>query len=758
MLHAMVLITLVTQPFFDGSSVTTATRSNGFFLNPAGFGINPGVELCYQRNFTSGQSIGFALGGIGFAARFKPDTTSYELATGVRLAKPLAFGYSFDFGTTTTHTLGALCRPTRFLSFGFTSELKRSPRIQAGIGLRPLTDRLTLFFDASYQDSLTGFSYGAGVEPINGMVVSFAGNKNNQFRFGLEVSLGNLKIGSSGDTKLNDGTVGLVLSGKPYPTFLPARKRLVEVTLEGDYAEDKEESLLLGLSLRRQPAFYNLIHRLDQLKERNDCRGVLLNLKNFNLGLAQTEELRAVVADLKNKGKTIIAYAYGYDGLKNYYLASIADQIILVPMGDVAIPGLWMASPYLKGTLDKLGIEADVLHIGKYKSAVEPFTRTDMSDADREQRSLILDDLYSPVVDEIARARNLPRDTVEQLINQNAFFNATEALKNRLIDTVAFTQQLNEVITARTGKTLSRQPLGKFLKSGEVARSWRDEKPKIAVVIAEGSIVVGRSGNDPIPIIGAGKYIGSETVAGQLKKVRDDPRIKAVVFRINSGGGSALASEIITEAVKQIRDKKPVIVSLGNVAGSGGYYIACYGDRIFADRATITGSIGILSVKLVTRGLYEKLGITWDWVKKGEHADAFSDLRPFSETERQWLEKELEYGYNQFLRRVAEGRRMTTAAIDSIGQGRIWSGARAKDLGLVDQVGGLLAAIETAKELAGLKNKEVAIDIYPAAERGFQLHLGVTLPTRLAIEDCKLLAMLKESKLFLMPAEVEFGE
>lgn len=758
MLFTLLLMTLVTQPFFDGSSVATATRTNGFFQNPAGFGINPGVELSYQRNFTAGQSFGIALTNIGFAGQFKPDTTSYQIATGIRLAKSFALGHSFSFGTTTTHTLGALCRPSRYLSCGITSQVKRSPLIRAGIGLRPFTDRLTVFFDATYRDSLGDFFYGAGFEPLNGILVSFAGSSQNQFRFGLELSLGNLKIGSSADTKFNDPTVGVVLSGKPYPTFLPPRKRLVEVTLEGDYAEDQEQSLLFGISLRRQPAFYNLIHRLDQLKERNDCRGVLLTLKNFNLGLAQTEELRKVLSDLKTSGKTIIAYAYGYEGLISYYLASIADQVILVPLGDVAIPGIWMASPYLKGTLDKLGIVADVEHIGTYKSAVEPFTRTDMSDADREQRSLILDDLYSPMVDAIGQARNIPRDSLEQLINQTGFFNATDALTNRLIDTVAFTQQLNEVMKARTGKNLSRQPLGIFLKSDEVKRSWRDEKPKIALVIAEGSIVVGKSGNDPIPLIGQGKYIGSETVAEQLKKVRDDNRIKAVVFRINSGGGSALASDIITEAVKQMKEKKPVVVSLGDVAASGGYYIACYGDRIFADRATITGSIGILSVKLVTRGLFEKLGITWDWIKKGEHADAFSDLRPFSETERELVRRELRHGYDQFLLRVAEGRRKTIAAVDSIGQGRVWSGTRAAELGLVDQVGGLLDAIATAKELAGLQNKEVAVDIYPAPESRFQFQLGVTLPSRLAVEHCKLLEMLREPKLYLMPAEIKIGD
>jgi protease-4 len=759
MINTIFMFFLVTQPFFDGNSVALATRTNSFFANPAGLAIHPGFEVQYNRTFTSLQNIMLDVGSIGFAARLKPDTTAYQVAAGLALGKPLSIGYGFGFGDTKVHTVGAIVRPGRYLSLGFTSEIKRAPGMQAGIGMRPLTDRVTFFFDASYRDSITGFAYGAGLEPINGLVVSFAGNNDNQFRLGLELSLGAVKVGGGANTDLKGGSVGFIVSGTHYPTFLPVKKRLVEITLEGDYPEDKEDSKLLGFALRREPAFYNLIHRLDELKDREDCAGLLINFKNFSLGLAQTEELRKVLVDLKEAGKKIFVFAYGYDGLKNYYLASVADQIILVPLGDVSIPGIMMLSPYLTGALEKLGIEADAEHIGKYKSAIEPLTRKDMSDADREQRSLIVDGVFSSLVETIAQARAISRDTLEGLIQQSAFFNPTEALANRLVDTVAFAPQLDQVIKARTGKSWSRQPLLKFVGREEVSRAWRDDKPKIALVIAEGDIVVGRSGNSPIPIpFLGGQYIGSETVSGMLKKVKDDPSIKAVVFRVNSGGGSALASEIITQALKQIKGKKPVIVSMGNVAGSGGYYIAAYGDRIFADPSTITGSIGILSVKLVTRGLYDKLGITWDAVKKGEHADAFSDLRHFTDDERARVQKELRFGYEQFLNRVADGRQKTVDYVDSVGQGRIWSGTKAKELGLVDEVGGLLDAIDAAKELAGLKDKEVSIAVYPAPENRFQLQFGINLPFGFNIEDYELLKMLKEPKLYLMDYGVEFGD
>lgn len=770
------LIFLFVCSFFDGNSVATVMRSNAIFTNPAGLGIYPGIEMMYCGEFGEEEplyNMGISLKNWGIGIR---DITGgqriLKIGSGSRLHKTLYYGsiYTFQKGSKYKSTTGITYRPKRFLSIGLTGEWEESviwtfirdnkiaaPYLRGGVAVRPFTDRLTLFCDGEYDfdvqdefyiDSLD-YSYGIGIEPIDGVILSFIGNKNKDISLNLGVSFGKVKIGGGG-TKFKEKeyrrSVSFLTSLEPYPTFIPKRKKLVELTLEGSYPEIEEGMRWKWLTIKKRKApFYELLKKIDVIKERKDAYGVFVNFKTALLGVSQGEEIRNSLLALRKKGKKVFI-ARDYYGFESYWLASCADKIILTPTGSVEMLGIGAKMIYLKGTMEKLGISADIERVGKYKSAAEPFERKDMSEEDREQLSLYLDELYEPLVRGIAKGRDMAEQRVHDLINEGVYFNSDAALESGLIDILAYSCELDSVLKDITGKKVKRTTAEKFLKDKEIKREWKEpDKKKIALIIAEGSILTGKSGKDRI----MGKYMGSETISKILEKARKDKSIKAVVFRINSGGGSALASEIIANSIKRLAEKKPVIVSMGNIAGSGGYYIACLGDTILADEFTLTGSIGVIGMKFVIKGLYDKLGISWDIVQKGDHADMWSDLRHMTDEEKQKFKQGIEWWYKKFVDRVAEGRDTTFVHIDSIGKGRIWSGKSAKDIGLIDEIGGIFKAIEIAAEKAGIK--DAAVVLYPERTEGFDINMGMGM-------NLKMLELLSEHYLYIMPYTLEISD
>ncbi len=708
----------------DGHSVSTAKRGEALFINPAGLSINPGYEWVYLFD-DEWHSVGLSFQNSAIGIELKQEQKpSFRLGSGINIGNALWLGYNYKFGQTSKHELGGIFRPSylgRFASFGLVVPLEDNSIMRGGISIRPGTDRITFFCDALFdKDSLRNLIYGVGVEALDGVIFSFKADNeatlsNVSLHFGLDISFGNLKIGGESFPDFEHGKAFLVLSRERYPTLISKKEKIVELTIEGAYPEMQEKSEYLGLKTSKSPRFYNLLSDLETLKKREDASCLFIHFKSSRLGIAQTEELRQELLEFKKSGKKIVTYSEGY-GIGRYYLSSIADYIILPPPGNIVLPGLLARSMHLKGTMEKLGIETDIAHIGKYKSAREILERKDMSKENREQLECYLDDVWKPMIQEIAQARNMEPDTLLELINKEVFFNSENAMKSGLIDTVAYQYEIDDLLKGIFGKSLKKEPIKKFLERDELSRIWKEENPKIALLIAEGSITTGESGYDPMPIIG-GKYIGSETMSKLLNRIRKDKSIKALVFRVNSGGGSALASDIIAQELKRVAKEKPVIVSMSNVAASGGYEISCLADRILVDRFTLTGSIGVLSVHPIFQGLYDKLGISWDVVKRGEHADYFSDIRHFTDDEQEKFEREVKWCYDRFISQVAEGRGLEKTQVDSIAQGRIWSGARAKEIGLVDEVGGLLRAIEVAKEKANIKEAEVVI--FPEPKKSF---------------------------------------
>jgi len=457
-----------------------------------------------------------------------------------------------------------------------------------------------------------------------------------------------------------------------------------------------------------------LVMQLKKAKVDTRIKAVTLDIDMSGVGWGKAEEIRDAIADFRTSSKPV--YAYMEFGLnKEYYIATACDKIFVPPPGELFITGLAADVMFFRGSLDKLGIYPEIYQIGKYKSAGDMFTQKKMTDAHREYVNSLLDDLYNRYVTAIAQARHKTPDEVRQLID-NAPYNAAKAKEAGLIDETVYRDQLDKQIKAQLGYKDSDQfaPVR--------AADYREVPPeslglnkgeKIAVIYATGDIGSGRSQNSP----SGEQSIGSDTLAKAVTDAAEDKSIKAIVIRVDSPGGSGLASDIIWHAVDAANQKKPVVVSMSDVAASGGYYISASASKIVAQPSTITGSIGVVAGKPVMRGFYDWLGISNEYVLRGKQAGMFRETEKFSDSERAKFEDWIKTTYyGDFVPKVARGRNKDAQYIDSVGQGRVWTGAQAKDRGLVDEFGGLDRAVEVAKQLAKIpadKGVERVILPYP---------------------------------------------
>jgi protease-4 len=457
-----------------------------------------------------------------------------------------------------------------------------------------------------------------------------------------------------------------------------------------------------------------LVMQLKKAKVDTRIKAVTLDIDMSSVGWGKAEEIRDAIADFRTSGKPV--YAYIEFGLnKEYYIATACDKIFVPPPGELFITGLAADVMFFRGSLDKLGIYPEIYQIGKYKSAGDMFTQKKMTDAHREYVNSLLDDLFNRYVTAIAQARHKTPDEVRNLID-DAPYNAAKAKEAGLIDETVYHDQLDKQIKAQLGYKDSDQfaPVR--------AADYREVTPeslglnkgeKIAVIYATGDIGSGRSENSP----SGEQSIGSDTLAKAVTDAGEDKSIKAIVLRVDSPGGSGLASDIIWHAVDAANQKKPVVVSMSDVAASGGYYISASASKIVAQPSTITGSIGVVAGKPVMRGFYDWLGISNEYVLRGKQAGMFRETEKFSDSERAKFEDWIKTTYyGDFVPKVARGRKKDAQYIDSVGQGRVWTGAQAKERGLVDEFGGLDRAVEVAKQLAKIpadKGIERVILPYP---------------------------------------------
>ncbi len=422
----------------------------------------------------------------------------------------------------------------------------------------------------------------------------------------------------------------------------------------------------------------------------------------FDIGFASLEEIRNALVDFKESGKPVVAYSEVFSQ-KSYYLASVAEKIYLNPQGVFDFRGFASQLYFLKGTLSKLQIQAQIIRHGKYKSAVEPFTVEKMSEENREQYSAFLGSIWDHYVEVISAARQISLDSLNLIADSVYIRNAADAEKFGFVDGLVYKDsilQILKIVTASENKAedLENVTLYQYAKSSGVKPS-SSSKDKIAVIYAVGDIGSGE-GDD--------ESIGSERISRTIRLARTDENVKAIVLRVNSPGGSSLASEVIWREVQLAAQVKPVVVSMGDLAASGGYYISCAATKIVAQPNTLTGSIGVFGVIMNMGDFFKnKLGVTFDVVKTNPHADMMTNTRALTPFELNVIQQSIEEIYDAFVQRVAEGRNMTVKQVDSIAQGRIWSGIDAKSIGLVDEIGGLDDAVRIAAELAGLQEYSV---------------------------------------------------
>jgi protease-4 len=412
-------------------------------------------------------------------------------------------------------------------------------------------------------------------------------------------------------------------------------------------------------------------------------------------GLANLREIRQALEKFKTQGKKIVAYDVDWSK-SDYYLGSIADEIVVNPMGSVEIDGVSVESAFFAGAMAKYGIGVQVVRAGKYKSAVEPFTTQKLSPENRQQTQSLITNVWGELVNTISSSRSLTPAQIQNLADTQGILSAQAAQEQKLVDKIGY---LDQVVSDLKDLTATDPEADSFnqisIKSyrNSQAQNVKSSGNKIAVVYAQGDIVDGD---------GSPQQVGGDSLAREIRELRNDEAVKAIVLRINSPGGSAIASEQILREVRLTKEKKPVIVSMGNYAASGGYWIATYGDRIFAEPNTITGSIGVFSLLFNVGELAKQNGITWDTVKTGNLSDNQTISRPKTPQELAIHQKSVDQVYNQFLEKVAESRNLSRSKVEEIAQGRVWTGKEAQGLGLVDELGGLEAAIAYAAKAANL--------------------------------------------------------
>ncbi|OBQ33958.1 MAG: signal peptide peptidase SppA [Anabaena sp. CRKS33] len=441
-----------------------------------------------------------------------------------------------------------------------------------------------------------------------------------------------------------------------------------------------------------------VVETLDKAGRDQRIVGIYIDGSNANseVGYASLREMRQALEKFRKTGKKIIAYSTDWKE-REYYLSSVANQIVVNPVGVMAMNGLSSQPMFLAGALQKYGIGVQIVRVGKFKGAVEPLILDKLSPENREQTQKLLDDIWGEWRRAVGKSRNIEPQKLQAIANNQPILEAAAAQTNGLVDKTAYQDQVFTELKKLTGQQEKDQKLTKISLGdyAEVPGESVDSDQKIAVVYTEGEIVNG-SGNDG--------EIGGDRFAKIFTKIRENSQIKAVVLRINSPGGSATAAEIMQREIKLTRQLKPVIVSMGDVAASGGYWIASDSNRIFAEPNTITGSIGVFGVLFNGQKLGNNNGITWDTVKTSEYADQQTISRPKSAQELEVYQRSVDRIYNLFLQKVSQGRKLSTAKVAEIAQGRVWSGTAAKEIGLVDEIGGLNVAIEYAAKQAKLGN------------------------------------------------------
>ena len=489
--------------------------------------------------------------------------------------------------------------------------------------------------------------------------------------------------------------------------WVPAQTVLT-LRLSGDIPEQPPQDPFSTLYSGRALTVAEIAEALDRARTDSRIAGVELRIADTSMNMGKIQEIRDKLWQFNRSGKFSVAHLE-YATNASYYLASACQTVFLLPNSEVDVHG-WMASAtFLRGTFDKLGIHPDFYHIGAYKNATNAYTETKYTPAHREATEELLRDWYGQFLVGVAEARRMKPEEVKAAIEKGPF-SSGEAVSWNLVDRVGYLDESRDYVRQKARGSKHRLSVREYLR-----RSEKSGRSKLAVIVAAGVIVPGSSGTDPL----GEQVMGSDTIAEQFRTARDDDSVKAVVLRVDSPGGSAFSSEVIRREVELTERTKPVVVSMSDVAASGGYWISMSAARIVAEPGTVTGSIGVLTGKFNLQGLYSKLGLTKDFIALSENSTIDYPFQNFTPAQRDSIMRMMHETYQDFIQGVAAGRHMKVEDMDRIGQGHIWSGARARELGLVDELGGLDAAVRAAKELAHIRRSQSVELIYLPRPKGF---------------------------------------
>ncbi|HTG99704.1 MAG TPA: signal peptide peptidase SppA [Vicinamibacterales bacterium] len=482
----------------------------------------------------------------------------------------------------------------------------------------------------------------------------------------------------------------------------------------GGDLQEIEPGGVIGQFFEAPPTVRSLVDALRKAKVDRRISSVIIRPTDAAALWGKVQEIRDAIVDFRRSGKPIIGYLE-HGGQQEFYLASACDKVYLLPTSTLDLTGMANYELFLRGTLDKIGAYPDTLHIGDYKTASNTFTEHTFTPAHREMAESLNKDLYDQLIKGIASGRHKSEKDVRSLIDHGPFL-PEDAVRAGLIDDVAYEDELDDKVQLSKGK-------GNFLNESEYRHVsptsvGLNRGPRIGVIYATGVIASGESNYDSP----SGQVVGSETMVDSLRKARADSSIRAIVLRIDSPGGSAIASDVIWREVMLTKNVKPVVASMSDVAASGGYYIAMPAHAIVAEPATLTGSIGVVMLKFVIDGTLKKLGMNIEGVTSGRYADLYSPVRAFTTEERAKIQEQMQATYDAFVEKAAQGRNTTPERIDAIGQGRVWTGAQGKQLGLVDELGGLERALAVAKQRAKLApDSEVEIVVYPSKKSFYDI-------------------------------------
>jgi protease-4 len=713
-------------------------------INPAGLGAHRGLSLLAARDgWSAGSTWGLMTsGGLAFGYHgYKQGTAGFsDVLSG--LGAPLGGGFHIGMtyhlpseGRPWQTDVGLLYRPLNYLSLGAVTRnafaaygALEAREYQLGAAFRPFGPALTLSIDGILPDQAPLSSaqtlFGAEARVMPGLSLRGSVTPAGEFRAGLGLafshwSLAGMSDGKSATTQVRFNSL------RQQTRFARHNSQWATLELKGNLADAQGRLGLIGPTADVPPV-YGSLRAIEAARQDPRIGALILKIDAVGAGWATVEEVRAALMRFKEAGKTVWAYVEA-PGAKEYYLASAAHKLVINPVGSIELVGLSREFTFYKGLFDQLGIRPHFIAIGRFKSFAEPFTRKNLSEANREQQTQLLDDQYERMVASIAEGRGLEASEVKRIIDEVGMIDAPEALDLKLVDGVMSRDEVSRELEKESGRSLSGVKADALRY---VQEDWAP--PAIAIIHAAGGIRDGESGND----LFSGASMGSETMVRALRQAREDSAIKAVVLRVDSPGGSAIASEVIRREAELLAEAKPVVVSMGDVAASGGYWISMLPKAtIYADAGTITGSIGVVMGKFSVEPLLERWGLTRDALKRGDMADYMSLWRGYSPEEEERLKKSGEFFYGRFVGLVSKQRGLSEGQVREMASGRVYTGAIAQRLGLVDKVGGLAEALQEARAKAGIGENEVRMVFLPERDPFAGLFTGLDGEIRASVRQ-----------------------